>query len=409
MAKQQKKNQLTRREFVKQTAVVAGGMLTIPGLSQVADLLPNSEPAPVLRAVVLGDSAMWGQGLAEKDKYAFKALQEIGKLLGREVKTTNLAHSGAPILASDDDREEFLNLYPARFSPKNVRDHREGNLKDDLIKNNKQDIAILMNQEVPCALPDISYQVEMVPDSVARNAEIVLINGGANDIDFEEFLNPEEYRDNFVKHYNPLLEAASYKKLKTLLKKAKQRFPQATIIYTGYFSPFFPNVANDDLKRMLEDFSGQPGYLTWFNSNMLELKNVGRLAMETQYRSQFGFSRSLYWSRRAVNDVNKETEVLVNAEEGQKPKPRGNRVLFIHPQFGPDNTVFGSNSFFHRKYKISEIEDAAKTLREINIPRKYEARDMEVSGRHVHDLAREFRYHLFDQENTSRTIRTRHY
>jgi hypothetical protein len=55
--------------------------------------------------------------------------------------------------------------------------------------------------------------------------ELVLLDGGANDLDFEAFLNPEEHRSTFVQHYDPQLEEISYRRVKSLLRQAREKFP----------------------------------------------------------------------------------------------------------------------------------------------------------------------------------------
>ena len=61
---------------------------------------------PELKVVVLGDSAMWGQGLLERTNSPTKSAQEIGKLLGREAQIViNSARSGAVIRAGRTPKE----------------------------------------------------------------------------------------------------------------------------------------------------------------------------------------------------------------------------------------------------------------------------------------------------------------
>lgn len=53
-------------------------------------------------------------------------------------------------------------------------------------------------------IPD---QVKLFGDfleSTARGIDLVIINGGANDLEFEEFLNPTKYRSEHINFYDPL-------------------------------------------------------------------------------------------------------------------------------------------------------------------------------------------------------------
>jgi hypothetical protein len=311
---------------------------------------------PILRVVVLGDSVMWGQGLRDEDKFAFKSAQAIGQLLGRQVDIViNTARSGACIRAGRTEAEakrkraEFVATYPSMFKSRKLR--------DDFIENNIQEVAILLHPENPATFPTISYQVQRVPDEIGRTINLVIIDGGVNDLDFQEFLNPDKHRSNFVRHYDPLIEEYFYLRTRSLLRQAREKFPHAVIVLTGYYTPFAPGVSNGAIKDLFEHESGEAGWLIWLNDNIIELENVDQLVREAQIRSQYAASRGLDWARRVVAEANAD------------PILRGPGILFVNPQFGPGNTVFARNSFMHREYEVSKVKDAAKQIRENNCPR----------------------------------------
>jgi hypothetical protein len=170
-----------------------------------------------------------------------------------------------------------------------------------------------------------------------------------------------------VKHYDPLLREISFIRVRDLIRQAREKFPRAVIVYTGYFAPFSPGISHPEMKELSEHLSGQPDWAIWLNSNIIEIKDVDQLVVEAQFRAQFGVARALFWTRKAVAEANADSKL------------RGPGILFVHPQFGPQNTVFAENSFFHREYEVSKVSDAAKTARihKDNCPRIEHADEME--------------------------------
>jgi lysophospholipase L1-like esterase len=297
------KKSLSRRGFLKQSTLVTGSFLANPVLSKMSKFLPlNFKAAAILKVVVLGDSVMWGQGLQEEDKFTTKSVKEIGKLLDRNAEiSTNFAHSGAQIISTQQQRQKYVNVYPKRFAMDATRNPFPSELAKGFI-NKKDENPTIPNyfEDVPSSFPTIGFQIGRVPISVATNAELVIINGGANDLSFPEFLHPENNRHDFVEHYDPILEKISYKSVLALLKQARDKFPNATIIFTGYFSPFAPNVSNDEMRKLFEDLSGKPDLMIFINK--LNFVNVDQLVIEAQYRSQFGLSRGLYYTQKLLQN-----------------------------------------------------------------------------------------------------------
>ncbi len=302
---------------------------------------------------------MWGQGLREEQKFERKAVREIGQLLGRESTiAANYAHSGAPIRVPRDpecDPEckhiKYVDTYPTLFDAKLSTTGRN-EFEKDFIENNIQDRSRQFG-EIPSPFPTISYQVQQVDQTIANSAELLILNGGANDIDFELFLNPQHKRTNFLEYFDPLLKDSLYGRVKSLIRQARDKFPRAVILYTGYFSPFAPGHSNREMKSLFQFLSGEPFYKMIIN-NYVNLKDVDELVVEAQHRSQIGLSRSLYWIRKAI------------AESAADANLGGPGILFIHPQFGADNTVFESNSFFHSEYIVPRVKDPVKQAREQN-------------------------------------------
>jgi len=359
---QKQKSIASRRQFLKQTMLITGTLLLDPFESQAIKSVP-SVTDPRLKAVVIGDSVMWGQGLRGRQKFSNNAVEEIGRLLGREARIEiDLSHSGAPINAASEScdlkckRKKFVDTYPTLFGAK-LSTTGMSEAEAAFVNDNDQSKSVLYG-EIPSTFPTINSQLDQVPQNIANEAELLILNGGANDLDFEELLNPEEHQANFVKHYDPLLKEYTYSRVKSLLRQARDKFPKAVILFTGYFSPFYPGRSSASLRNLFEHMSGQDRWKVWTNKRIIELKNIDQLVLEAQHRSLFSLARGLHWTRKAV------------AESNNDPRLKGPGILFIHPQFGPENAVFEPNSFFHPYYKLSQIRDPAKEHRENNIIRK---------------------------------------
>lgn len=314
-----------------------------------------------LKVVVVGDSMMWGQGLKESDKFALKASQQLAKLLGRELKTVeNTARSGACIIAGKSEaerrknRDDFLDTYPTLFhSPQEIT---------DFLENNIQEVPRRLYGENPCTFPTISYQVQRINDDVGRSIDLVIMNGGANDLDFQAFLNVMEHQKDFVRHFDPQLEEIFHDRVLSLLRQARKKFPNALLVYTGYYTPFMPEISTDEVKELLKHESGKPGWLIWLGATFsIEGKDIDELTRLGQIRAQYGLARGLHWIRQAVTEANED------------PAVRGPGILFVHPQFGAENTVFARNSFLHREYEVDKVKDAAKATRLANCIRCDEA------------------------------------
>jgi len=336
-----KQHRLSRRRFLKDCTLVVGAIQSSSVLAEIA------HPSP-MKAVVVGDSAMWGQGLRERQKFSRLSVQEIGQLLGREASIeVNLSHSGAAIRLGSPDcspkcmRRQFADTYPTLFQST----HTKRRL-NDFIENNVQDRAVLFG-EIPSAFPTISYQIEKIDQTTGQSIELVLMNGGVNDIDFEDYLTPTEHRDNFIQYFDPLLEEYFYKRARSLIRQAREKFPVAVLIYTGYVSPFAPGHSDAQVRNLFEHLQGAADWKVYINKHPVKdtFKKVDQLVLEAQHRSQFGLTRSLYWLRKAIAEANADSRL------------RGPGILFVHPGFTEKNTVFEVDSLFHPYYKIPEIKD----------------------------------------------------
>lgn len=177
-----------------------------------------------VRVAVLGDSVAWGQGLLPQDKYAYL----VADGLGGDIEVLMYAHSGARI-----------NI-PGSTARANV------------------------TPEVPTASPTIISQVDSVTDPA--HVDIVLLNGGINDVDVRKIMNPTTTTEEL----SQMTESACYGSMKELLQKsiAVLSNHSTRFLVSGYYpilisqSELAPKSEPDPLKHLLSLFgAGFPIYL----------------------------------------------------------------------------------------------------------------------------------------------------
>jgi hypothetical protein len=138
--------------------------------------------------LVIGDSVVWGQGLA----YEHKTASILAKHLGAEIKM--LAHSGAKI----GIRDSYTVTMPSA--------------------------------EVPCFFPTILQQLQEFNGDPA-SVQWVLMNGGINDVEIQRVFNP------MIPQYELELHIRNYcgRDLLAILQQATQKFRNARTLVLGYY------------------------------------------------------------------------------------------------------------------------------------------------------------------------------
>lgn len=141
--------------------------------------------------LVLGDSVTWGQGLLEHEKMHAIVREAISARRGA-VRSLLLAHSGAIIGAGSEGSAP-----PA-------------------------------DGEVPTSFPTILQQCDAAPET---DVDLVLLNGGINDIDARFLLSPltapADLRD--------VTRAYCYRDMLILLARVLARFPRAFVVCASYY------------------------------------------------------------------------------------------------------------------------------------------------------------------------------
>lgn len=137
---------------------------------------------------VIGDSVVWGQGLAHEHKTA----AVLARHLGAEIQM--MAHSGAKI----GIRDPYTVTMPSR--------------------------------EVPCFFPTILQQLQSFTGDPAR-VKWVLMNGGSNDVEIQRVFNP------MTPQFELELHTRNYcgRDLLTILEQVTGKFANALVLVLGYY------------------------------------------------------------------------------------------------------------------------------------------------------------------------------
>jgi lysophospholipase L1-like esterase len=156
--------------------------------------------------LVLGDSVTWGQGLLEGQKMHALVRDEMAAHKG-PTRCLQLAHSGA-IIGVDSGAA-----------------------------------AVSCDGEVPTSFPTILQQCDAAPDT---DVDLVILNGGINDIDIRYILNPFTEPDDLA----DVTRRFCGTDMSALIARVLARFPVATVVVTSYY----PVLSPESHLPLLDDF-----------------------------------------------------------------------------------------------------------------------------------------------------------
>lgn len=144
---------------------------------------------------VFGDSIHWGQGLLPEQKMAYLFSQKLQKKNKKlKIRISSNAHSGAII----GDR------------------------------SNKEDAGL--NGEIPRTYPTILGQVDLANNK--EGVDLVLVNGGINDVDVTNILNPIT-TPSWIR---TMCKKMCHDRMALLLRKIMNMYSDTTkVIVTGYY------------------------------------------------------------------------------------------------------------------------------------------------------------------------------
>lgn len=372
-----------------------------------------------LNVAVIGDSAMWGQGLKTADKFYVLAANRIAQSLRREAAfVVTTARSGAKLVAAvqtdagkrfviDPDMASFYGVKVVRVvdhrtveivlpsgatlrSPQGDRARFYDNYPhlfttDEQViaffEGNNEDPALALFGDIPATFPTITYQVGRIDDALGDSIDLVIMDGSVNDIDFEGVLDSMDGPE--IGKIDLAIRTFAYEEFKRMVIKARQKFPRAVMLVTGYFSPFSQRSDRDQLEQLAKYRSGKPEWQILINDTLTSAwgeillfpysllgdltdttVDIEAKLSEAIDRSEFAHSRGLYWLRRAIAELCETDSV-------------GPGLYFVNPSFRPENSLFAPNSFLHQGYKPPEensspdrVRDAALAERLAQIPRR---------------------------------------
>lgn len=254
------------------------------------------------RIVVLGDSILWGQGLNDHDKTFTKVAKHIIKTKKVSVNVDVFAHSGAKI-----------GWYDYKIKPR-------------------------IPGEVPTSHPLIKQQVSFA--SKPQDVNLVLIDGGINDIEFPRIFNPlndidlPKETDRYCNNH-----------MAKLLRSVSKKYSNAKIIVTGYY----PIISNYSDLTLIAGLLVVLGFLGGLIIGVLLGGTIlgGLSAIEIKRimvrRSRDFVSLAHQSIKKAVNTVNQENG--------------NNQIKFVDPRFRARNALFADDSWlytFKLRFSLTE-------------------------------------------------------
>jgi lysophospholipase L1-like esterase len=311
----------SRRDFLKSSALFLTGVAVSPG--QVFSV--DSEKRD-LQMLIVGDSVMWGQGLLERDKFWFLTKQWLENETGRKIAARVEAHSGATIIWRNDQK------YP----------------KDRLTN---------LNGELNVSTPTVLQQVENAAkyydgNSIRRqDVDLVLVNGGANDLGIANLLNPFR-KESWLKKKTSEIFGEDMPKL---LESVYSAFPQARIVVTGYYPAISADTSTEHICNLIKSVSGIDHYERIINKFLKFLgvknrrfdacastfvrENVDELVKTLSFLSTLWLDESNRYLQQAVNDLNEKYPLYSSTGVDRR------RAIFVKAPFGSKNAYAAPETY----------------------------------------------------------------
>lgn len=242
-----------------------------------------------IRMIVLGDSVMWGQGLTLSQK-AHNLVKDVVRAREGDISvfTEVYAHSGAVIGCGEPEDQTPL------------------------------------HGEVPTRYPSILQQVNMVPNT-PDTVDIVLMDGGINDVDVFWMLDPTSMSDLAL---TQSIESHCNGEMQALLARVIGRFPSARIVVCGYY----PIVSTHSNILLLELFASAIGLaLAGIPGAIVGDKVTESFKAAVARRAALFASQSNVSLQRAVDAAN-----LAIAANPNHPTCS---VVLAQPQIGPEHAA----------------------------------------------------------------------
>lgn len=239
------------------------------------------------RILAIGDSVMWGQGLQEQQKIPYQVADAIQQDSGgMHVYTTVLAHSGAIIGAHD------TGIDPA------------------------------IDGEVPTDRPTVSQQAAAAADEAATY-DLVLVNGGINDVGVFTIVNPLTSTDDL----RDAVRRAFETDLAALLERVLDTYPNAEVVVTGYY-PILSTDSDLSLVRLLLLALGVPADV------LLALPGATDIVSDTAIDRVLGNAATF------ADESRSRAEGAIAAVSETRPT---RRIVLADPRYGSANAALASD------------------------------------------------------------------
>lgn len=227
---------LDRRAFLK--AFSASAVAAVLGGPRVV-LGQDGRPFEFL---VAGDSLIWGQGLAETDKFYSLTAEWLRKSRGKNVKVKVKAHSGSTLKFHPDEAAKYAQI--------------------------GRDENFFYKPEVNVGFPSIYKQIDTAADEYkkeGKSADLIMVGGGITDITTSKVFDPKGDDEQLKRDIARYLREDMF----DVLDLAASRNPNAKIIVVGYF-PVITKYSNSGklLNAWLEALSF-PRFLKFVPNNPL--------------------------------------------------------------------------------------------------------------------------------------------
>lgn len=345
-----------------------------------------------LRMAVLGDSAMWGQGLLPEHQFAQIAAKRLAgsgnaldvlpglgeepgrghprsgaKLLpsvGSGPAVAVMLPTGALVQAPPGDRANFAQTFRTLFSDQQMRDFLAG--------TNDRPAAGLFG-EVPGTFPTVTGQLRAIgEDQKTDDVQLVFLNGGINDVEFEEVLNPKGPSLDAVNRAIDRVFGAD--SLGKVLAAARTVFPNAVILVPGYFPALSGKSNRDDLKDLFEFMAKKPEWKLVANDLIGQLPLLGDIFDALGITSDVPglVNTAIYRTVLSAAYAHFRTRATIASLAADVAGPG---IVYAHPAFLPEHAVFaGPQSLVHPGYRFPghggvSVADEMLETRTRRIPR----------------------------------------
>lgn len=148
------------------------------------------------RVVAVGDSVMWGQGLAENQKTRSLVAQHLATRYPKlSVQLFNFSHSGAIVGDPGTIGQRGQSLF----------------------------------EELPTDLPTLFGQSQLAESHTGGSVDLILVCMSINDVNFRKIIDP------VGPNIDPMCRSACLEKTTELFRLLRSRFPQTQVFCHGYF------------------------------------------------------------------------------------------------------------------------------------------------------------------------------